>query len=545
VAGQKVLSFPGAFIRFGPGDRQLAFRDMTQVGIWEVAGHPEFTALHQPAGGVDFSPDGTLLATAGDGAGVWDVRAGRELAHLNLGRCGAAVFHPAGRALCTYGPQGLHLIPLRDESGDGVRRLGLGPPQTLLPFGPPQGARACYGRQGRLAALVSPDPGVPGARPGSFPIVSRLVRPPKVGLRLDPDSPRPRAVLELPGITQIALSPDGRWAAAGAWNWGKVRVWDLATGKVARDLPSQGDHRSQTSYTAFSPDGRWLVTSGPGEHRFWRVGSWERGHVLRRDRVEPGGSPLAYSPDGRLVGVCRSLQLVQLVEPSSGREVATLYPPEPANVSGLCFSPDGSRLATAHAARDVFVWDLRAVRRRLAELGLDWGQPAYPPPSKSTGPVLVRVRPEELLATDGKELDCLEAEDLKITGCADCDPRVQDTRFWQSFRWSNDRHLFCKSSREGYVELEVELAWGGEYRLDVYFTKASDYGIAEVRVDGRKVGEPFDGYDGRVRPSGKVTLGTLRLTEGAHRVRFTAVGKNPRSTHYYMGIDCLDFTPVK
>jgi hypothetical protein len=46
-------------------------------------------------------------------------------------------------------------------------------------------------------------------------------------------------------------------------------------------------------------------------------------------------------------------------------------------------------------------------------------------------------------------------------------------------------------------------------------------------------------------PSGKIDLGAVELTRGAHRVRFTIVGKNARSKQYYMGIDYLEFGPVK
>jgi hypothetical protein len=42
-------------------------------------------------------------------------------------------------------------------------------------------------------------------------------------------------------------------------------------------------------------------------------------------------------------------------------------------------SPDGSRLVlTTNDGPAVHVWDLRAIRRQLGEMGLDWDAPAYP-----------------------------------------------------------------------------------------------------------------------------------------------------------------------
>jgi serine/threonine protein kinase/WD40 repeat protein len=519
LAGRKVLSIPGAFVRFG-GRGRLAFMDQTRVGIWELIRHPELAVLHEDAMGLGFSEDGALLATAGEGVGLWDVGAARKLARLDLGPCRSAEFHPRGHTLCVSGPRGLRLLPLRDETTNGAPGLAVGPPRPLWPGNPQTWPVVCYGREGRLLAVAQ-------ACDGRAP---------------DPEESGDRAVLKLPSPTAIALSPDGRWAASGAWHWGKVRVWDLTGQTGPRDLPAQS-RPSQTCIPAFSPDGQWLVTSGAESQRFWRVGSWEPGRVLPRDRTEAGGSPLSFSPDGRILAVCRTLQLVQLVEAATGRELATLWPPEPANVSGLCFSPDGAHLAVAIATRDVFLWDLRSVRARLAELDLDWDFPPYPAPAARPG--RLRILPDRLRVTAGAERGTLEAEDLKITACEDCKSCVQDMTPWADFRWGNGRQLFGMARLGGYVEVEVEVAREGKYRLDVEFTQAPDYGRVEVAVAGRKVGEAFDGYHDEVRPSDRVALGVVALALGGNRIRFTVVGKHELSSGYYLGIDRLHLNPAE
>ena len=93
--------------------------------------------------------------------------------------------------------------------------------------------------------------------------------------------------------------------------------------------------------------------------------------------------------------------------------------------------------------------------------------------------------------------------------------------------------------------LEANCPQAGRYQLAVGLTRADDFGIVQVSLDGQKVGEPFDGFNRAVVPSGKIELGAMELTRGAHRVRFTAVGKNGRSKNYYMGIDYLELRPVK
>ena len=145
-----------------------------------------------------------------------------------------------------------------------------------------------------------------------------------------------------------------------------VTVWDVASGR-SRTLPGSlpGDD------VAFSPDGRWLVVGGVGDYRFYRVGSWHPGAVLPRDAGDSTPGPLAFARDGSLLAIARTLTDVQLVDTVTGRALATLQAPEPRQVSWLCFSPDGGRLAAATAGDHVQLWDLRLIRQQLAAMGLD------------------------------------------------------------------------------------------------------------------------------------------------------------------------------
>ena len=89
-------------------------------------------------------------------------------------------------------------------------------------------------------------------------------------------------------------------------------------------------------------------------------------------------------------------QLVLLVDPDSGRELATLEPPpeSPQDVGRLAFSPDGSRLAVP-IDNEILVWDLRLIRAQLAEMGLDWDAPPLPTPEPAEStPAPLRVHLE-------------------------------------------------------------------------------------------------------------------------------------------------------
>jgi hypothetical protein len=77
--------------------------------------------------------------------------------------------------------------------------------------------------------------------------------------------------------------------------------------------------------------------------------------------------------------------------------------------------------------------------------------------------------------------------------------------------------------------------------LSIAFTQAGDYGIVETSVDGKKVGDRYDGYDSDVRPGPLVRMGTVLLAPGSHILRFTVVGKSSLSRGYYLGIDYVVF----
>jgi hypothetical protein len=90
---------------------------------------------------------------------------------------------------------------------------------------------------------------------------------------------------------------------------------------------------------------------------------------------------------------------VRLVVPDTGRELAWLTGPELSRLVPVVFTPDRAQLITIGAESGAaHLFDLRAIREGLAELGLDWDAPPLPSPSagdpRSPGavaPLAVRV----------------------------------------------------------------------------------------------------------------------------------------------------------
>jgi tetratricopeptide (TPR) repeat protein len=88
-----------------------------------------------------------------------------------------------------------------------------------------------------------------------------------------------------------------------------------------------------------------------------------------------------FAPDSRAAVYDDNAGTLLLAEVETGRELARLEDPEQARITGafasVAFTPDGSHLVATLTDRPYLrAWDLRAIRRRLAELGLDWDPPA-------------------------------------------------------------------------------------------------------------------------------------------------------------------------
>jgi hypothetical protein len=82
------------------------------------------------------------------------------------------------------------------------------------------------------------------------------------------------------------------------------------------------------------------------------------------------------------------------------------------------------------------------------------------------------------------------------------------------------------------------------YALEIYLTRAPDYGQLRFEIDGQPSATIFDGVAPQVLPSGPVQLGTFPLAAGQRRVSLLLVGKHARSSGYFVGIDKLRLYPA-
>lgn len=111
--------------------------------------------------------------------------------------------------------------------------------------------------------------------------------------------------------------------------------------------------------------------------------------------------------------------------------------------------------------------------------------------------------------------------------------------------WSGNAQLFWSEGAPGAVlDLLVDVPAASKYALEIYLTRAPDFGQLSFEIDGQPSPVPFNGMAPQVMASGPIQLGTFPLQAGQRRVSMMITGKHAQSSNYYIGIDKLRLYPA-
>lgn len=174
-----------------------------------------------------------------------------------------------------------------------------------------------------------------------------------------------RHILSLKSVAAIAFSADGKTLSGGI-DQGGVRLWDVRTGEVKKQLAEGED---SGSIMAISSNGTIVGEVGADETlRLWNTSLGEKKTVLMSGSSV---STLALSPDGATLAVGYPSRIV-LVDTVTGEAVQALagQQSQPTKINCLVFSADGRTLASGEDGR-VEVWDLATgqIRKTIAADG--------------------------------------------------------------------------------------------------------------------------------------------------------------------------------
>jgi WD40 repeat protein len=403
-----------------PDGKTLAVVDETTLRLWDLATRKvrEVSLEGQKYTSARYSPDGKALAVWLEGVDQFEA-ASPEILLLD----------PAtGKRLASLRPKGAHSKDPNVRSDQGVRGVSFCP-------------------DGKSLAVAYADRRPSHFAPENFGVsVWDLANHKEVasftgekgrkhlwyvhGLSMSPDGkrlatvssagytdPAPLHLSDLTGQSQkvlderlsrhsspVCFSPDGKLLASVSGEADGVLLWDVDSGRVARNLARSG---IDVQHLSFSPDGRLLCAAHSAGACLWDVSTGAVRHLLRggevRDRPCRSAS---FSPDCRTLAVVDENGRVQLWDLSARQESlvlpgdrrdfhgVTFEEPRPARTRGpelvvgfggqrffgpqdfadARFSPDGKTLATAGNDVPIKLWDLATMQviRTLDESENAW-----------------------------------------------------------------------------------------------------------------------------------------------------------------------------
>jgi hypothetical protein len=115
---------------------------------------------------------------------------------------------------------------------------------------------------------------------------------------------------------------------------------------------------------------------------------------------------------------------------------------------------------------------------------------------------------------------------------------VKEIQQVAQFAWSGHKQIWWRDGEPGDVlEFVFDVERAGRYVVIANLTKANDYGVMQLSVNGVNVEQAFDGYHESVTHE-EVELGAFDLVKGGNTLTVTVIGSNPQAAERRMfGLD--------
>jgi WD40 repeat protein/DNA-binding CsgD family transcriptional regulator len=371
------LSPDGTQIASASRDGTVGLWDLQGNAIARLQGHQGFVRT------VAFHPHLPLLASAGDDGIIrlWNpemqTAIAQILAHCHLIQC--ITFSPDGKTLASAGWH--DCVRLWDlETYNCLRKLGPASFIRSLSFSDDGQYLAAGGdqRQSQVWDLTSGDS--LGQLSGHTQSIQSVQFKPRTHLLATSSEDKTVILWDIPQLKNrqilrgytywvhsLALSPDGKQLTS-VGDDALVRRWNLtdpanpAAKPAAKPIgiaqPVIPGHQGRLWSTAYSPDGRWLATSG--DDRTVKLWVARNGRLVRDLPHSDWVRSLCFSPDGKILATGSTDNKIRLWTPRLGDQPFDILEGHSNWIRTLAFTPNGKILWSSGDDGMIRGWDIQS-----------------------------------------------------------------------------------------------------------------------------------------------------------------------------------------